>query len=53
MKIKGVFGRFALAVVTAMGLSAGCDLYNKLKRPDVRAKIKNKFKKVKDALKKE
>ena len=33
-----------------VAFEAGCNAFNKLKRPETRAKIKNKFKKIKDII---
>jgi hypothetical protein len=53
MNIKGIVGTFVLGAAMTIGCLAGTDAYNKLKDPCERAKIKSKFNKVKDALKKD
>lgn len=48
--MKNLFKRFLCGVVTAIGVSAGMDAYNKLKNPVTRVNIKKKFIKIKDAI---
>lgn len=51
MNIKGIVGALMMGAAMTIGCLAGTDVYCKLKDPYERAKIKNKFNKVKDALK--
>lgn len=48
--MKGIFKTFLYGAVTAFGIQAGIDAFNKLKNPVNKAKIKNRFIKIKDAI---
>ena len=47
--IKGIFSTFLLGASMAAGYMAGTEIYIALRDPCERAKLKNKFGKVKDA----
>ena len=48
--MKNLFRTFLYGAITAFGIQAGIDAFNKLKNPVTRTTIKKRFVKVKDAV---
>ena len=48
--MKNIFKTFLYGAITAFGIKAGIEAFDKLKNPVIRTNIKKKFIKVKDAV---
>lgn len=48
--MKNLFRTFLYGAITAFGIQAGIETFNKLKNPVTRTNIKKRFVKVKDAV---
>lgn len=48
--MKNIFKTFLYGAITAFGIQAGIEAFDKLKNPVIRTNIKKKFIKVKDAV---